>query len=155
MTRPQVSPGLWLELQTLFATCAAAGDAHDTDAYAECFVEDGILSHRGDVALEASWGDQKLGHAVGRAAIRRFREAVPSSPLRRHLLTNLRVTAVDGEVVVCEQLVTVIGVEEDGLPRIMRLASYDDRVTRCADGHLRILERTIIFAVPAQEGERA
>lgn len=155
MTAPRVAPELWVELQTLFATCAAAGDAHDTEAYLECFVEDAVLSHRGDVTLEASWGDHKPGHSVGREAIRRFRETVPRTPRRLHLLTNLRVAAVESEVLVCEQLVTVIGLEEGGPPRVMRMASYDDRVTRCADGHLRISERIITFAVPAKEGRMA
>jgi SnoaL-like domain len=155
MTRPVVAPEVWVELMNLFAICAAAGDAHDTDAYVDCFVEDAVLSHRGEVTLEASWGDQRLGHTVGRDAIRLFREAVPTTPVRRHSLSNLRVVALEGDALVCEQLVTVIGIEEGASPRIMRLATYEDRVTRGTDGHLRISERTITFAVPAKEGDTA
>jgi SnoaL-like domain len=140
---PNVTTEDWVALHQLFAIAAAAGDARDIHGFLACFTLDARITHAGRDPLTG----RDLGHQSGREEIRRAREALPSVPTRRHVLSNLRVTGRPGGDFTTEQTVLVAATTAHGCG-VARIASYVDRVVRGHDSVLRIAERTIVFDEP-------
>ena len=120
-------------LRTLY-TYAQAIDYGEAARWTDCFTEDGIFQV--DFA-----GDVPSMRFVGRAALADFVANHPHAPehLHKHLLLNPLIDIQGDQATVASYFEMLL--EIDGLPQTYCFGRYLDRMSRCADGVWRFVER--------------
>src|SRR3954468_2925289 len=124
------------EIRNLIARYAHAADAHDADAYAALYVEDGALTENGVTVTPRSKIRELVEYARERAA------SAPQPSGTKHLQLN-SVLDIDGDQArAVTDLVAVTLDPREGF-RIRGCGTYTDEIVRDHDGHWRFKSRTV------------
>lgn len=138
----------WFSVQALLAEVAAVLDQRELARWPGFFTEDAVYRlqsrenfERGlplaTLAFESRGMLQDRVHAAA--------DTLYYHPYhQRHILGAPRLLADDGVQIRCESSYLVVRTPRDGLPEILSVGRYLDRLQRTADG-LKIAERLAIF----------
>jgi ketosteroid isomerase-like protein len=129
-------------IEVLYAYCEAA-DATTSDAFVDCFTEEGVFTYRAFADAEPSLTCR------GRAELERwFIERLPVVPpgTMNHTTVHPRVT-VQGDQAEASSRFVSIRSRDDGL-FVASTGSYRDRLVRGEDGRWRFAERHSIGDMP-------
>lgn len=138
----------WFEIQALLADVAAALDQRELQRWPGFFTEDCVYrlqsreNHDRGLPL-ATMAFESRG--MLRDRVHGAAETIFHDPYhQRHILGAPRVLGESGDGIRCESSYLVVRTKRDGLPEILSVGRYLDRIVRTPEG-LRIAERLAIF----------
>jgi salicylate 5-hydroxylase small subunit len=143
-----LSPADHAEITDLYARYNLASDAGDTDAYADCFIPDGLLVVRG-LSLSPTGAMLRGGElrVQGREALGAFKRkdvAGRNGRYRRHWNGSLALRRLDAGRVVGRCYLQAYNGEPGALPVLAQTGVYEDTLVR-QDGAWRFLSRTLVI----------
>ena len=143
-----LSPADHAEITELYARYNLASDAGDADAYAACFVADGLLLVRG-LSLSRTGAMQRGGElrVQGREALGAFKRrdvAGRNGRYRRHWNGSLALRQLDAGRVEGRCYLQAYDGEPGALPVLAQTGVYEDVLVR-QHGAWRFLSRTLVI----------
>ncbi len=137
-----------LALHTLYSDYAAALDARDLQRWPSFFTEDGIYKLQSRENFDRGLPLATLffeSRGMLQDRVYGAEQTIFHDPyVQRHIVSLPRLLSRDGEVLCTEASYLVVRTKRDGMPEILSVGRYLDRVLPTPDG-LRFAQRLAIF----------